>query len=138
MKYLLSSLIISLLIGLNTAKPSNIRYKYNPTKKKKVVVKPQITKPQVIKAIANEFADQGHFVVIQALTVANAESGLRPEAEHINKDGSKDHSVFQLNDCHWGKGNLKNWKENIKIAKKIWLSSSWCPWVVSKGLGFCR
>ena len=66
-----------------------------------------------------------------ALAVSQAENGTREcDRVHVNKDGSKDIGVFQLNTVHSAKGDLYDCTENIKIAKQIFDRQSWNPWVV--------
>lgn len=65
------------------------------------------------------------------LAIAKAESGLRCEAYHFNQDRAKsvDHSVLQINDVHWFRGDLNNCLENIKIGYQIYLEDGPYPWV---------
>ena len=75
-----------------------------------------------------------------AYAVAKAESGLRTEAFHRNKNGSVDRGLMQVNSCHCPKVNgncdrLFEAEENIRVAKIIRDGSGWNAWViVQKGL----
>lgn len=66
-----------------------------------------------------------------ALAVSQAENGTRQcdRKGGPNKNGTFDWGVFQLNDVHQSKGNLKDCTENIKIAKQIFDRQGWSPWV---------
>ena len=65
---------------------------------------------------------------------------------HVNKDGSKDHGVFQIHARTWvkvyGDEFMNNWKENIKVAKKIFdRSGTWRQWYSSQnchGLAYAQ
>jgi hypothetical protein len=74
-----------------------------------------------------------------ALAVAKAESGLRCDAQNVNKHtNSIDIGLFQVNSVHLRKGwkiaDLLDCKANIQYAKEIKDSSGWCPWVAYKKL----
>lgn len=66
------------------------------------------------------------------LAIAKAESRLRPDAVNINKNGSKDCGIFQINsvhgyDCEW----LKNPSNNIKVAREVYEKQglkAWSTW----------
>jgi len=88
---------------------------------------------KIIQAIAVEFEPEGKKVVLDAIRISFCESGWRPEALNTNKSGSTDHSIFQVN-SFWkkvfGDGFTSDWRENIRIAHKIWLRNrSFGPWV---------
>lgn len=68
-----------------------------------------------------------------ALAISQAENGTRAcDRVHLNKDGSKDIGVFQINTVHTPKGNLYDCKDNIKVAYAIYLKQGWSPWVAYK------
>lgn len=71
----------------------------------------------------------------EARKVAKCESGMRPDAININKNGSKDIGLFQINDRTWlevyqvTESQLKDEEVNIKTAKAIYArSNSWQAW----------
>jgi hypothetical protein len=64
------------------------------------------------------------------LAIAKAESRLNPNATNINKNGSKDCGLFQINsvhgyDCEW----LKDPKNNIKAAREVYEKQGLVAWV---------
>lgn len=68
--------------------------------------------------------------------IANLESSLRPNALNINKDGSKDWGLFQINDRFWlGEcgviqgDELWNIDTNVKCAKKVYDKMGFRAWV---------
>lgn len=72
-----------------------------------------------------------------ACRVMLAESGGRPEATHINRNGTKDIGLFQLNEVHAKKvggiiESLYDVQTNIKLAGAIYQRQGWNPWVVCK------
>ena len=60
----------------------------------------------------------------RAIWMAKCESGLRKDAYNgSNKNGTADYGVFQINSVHqkrFGQGYMVDWKENIRVAKKIY------------------
>lgn len=99
---------------------------------------PKSQKQQIIEEIQSVFGREW----VIAYGVAMCESGLNPKAFHENKrkDGtvwSTDFNIFQINDFyHSKKGNIHDWKENIRIAKQIRDASSWNAWVCFKNGGY--
>lgn len=68
-----------------------------------------------------------------ALAVAKAESRLNPNAVNINKSGSRDIGIFQLNDCHgWSEEQRFDEDTNIRLAKQLKDKSGWKNWSVFK------
>jgi hypothetical protein len=69
-----------------------------------------------------------------ALAVAKAESGMKEEEIGVNRDGSIDMGIFQINSVHWSKNgcnpkSLLDAYKNVDCAYQIWKSSGWNPWV---------
>jgi len=63
---------------------------------------------------------------------------LNPDAVNLNSDGSRDYSIFQINDRWQGvQGKfLLNWKVNVLIAKQLFDEShSFKMWVCGQRLG---
>lgn len=63
------------------------------------------------------------------LAIAKAESRLKPEATNINRDGSKDCGIFQINsihgyDCEW----LKVPENNMKAARAVYEKQGLTAW----------
>ena len=68
-----------------------------------------------------------------ALKIANAESGMRCDAQNVNRGtNSLDVGVFQINSVHlkkgWKVGDLLDCHKNIEYAKDIRDDSGWCAW----------
>ena len=81
---------------------------------------------QIIRMITDEFEEFGPQVVFKALRIANCESKFDEKAEHLNRNGTWDLGIFQINDIQgFGKfERLAAW-ENINIAKKIFIKSGY-------------
>jgi hypothetical protein len=66
------------------------------------------------------------------IKIAIAESHLKPDAVHVNSNGTKDCGIFQINSvhgyaCEW----LKNPDNNIKAAKEVYNKQgkwAWCSY----------
>ena len=64
------------------------------------------------------------------LRIAHCESRFGRNRIHTNTDGSHDISVFQINDkWHLRRGDILNWRENIRIAYEIYEEQGGNPWV---------
>jgi hypothetical protein len=92
------------------------------------VVSPVGTTEDMIRSIFGADADI-------AIAIAKAESGLRCSAiSPQNKNGTRDHGVFQINDIHmakFGQNSPYDCVENIKVAYKIFKSwEGWHAWSV--------
>jgi hypothetical protein len=74
-----------------------------------------------------------------AIAVAKCESKLNKAAlNDKNSNGTTDHSVFQINSIHtkrYGSGFKTDWRENVRVAKKIYDAQGWSPWVCAKAIG---
>ncbi len=69
-----------------------------------------------------------------ALAVAKAESGLNCNAVNINKNGTADIGVFQLNTVHlnkngWSLEKMGGCYSNVDLAYQLWLEQGWGAWV---------
>lgn len=70
-----------------------------------------------------------------AIAVAKAESGLNCNAVNHNKNGSKDFSLFQINEVHRAKyagRNIMDCDVNLDVAYQIYKAQGWTPWVAYK------
>ena len=108
----------------------------SPAPETRVVVKTvlaseyKVTEMEVIKMIVSEFEEFGSRVVTQALDIAYCESKYNANAVHVNKNGTRDVGVFQINSIHgYPEYQLKAAWENINIAKQMYKKSGWRPWV---------
>lgn len=60
--------------------------------------------------------------------------GLRPDAINHNRNGSTDHSIFQINSIHtkrFGDKFKTDWKENIRVAHILQQEQGWRIWSCS-------
>lgn len=69
-----------------------------------------------------------------ALAISQAENGTRQcdRVSKPNSNGTRDFGVFQVNEIHSKKGNLKDCKDNIRVAYEIFKASKWNAWTVYK------
>lgn len=92
-------------------------------------------KQEVMNYIIEVFGDDAD----RAIGVAKCESGLRKKAFNgANKNGTADYGVFQVNSVHekrFGQGFMIDWKENVRVAKKIFDEQGFRPWVCAKSIG---
>ena len=75
----------------------------------------------------------------RAIWMAKCESGLRKNAYNgSNSNGTADYGVFQINSVHqkrFGQGYMVDWKENVRVAKKIFDEQGFYPWTCGKAIG---
>jgi hypothetical protein len=72
----------------------------------------------------------------EALRIFTCESGLRPSAKGTNTNGSTDVGIAQINSIHSiPEAYLKNPHINILVAKQMFDSQGWGPWVCARKLG---
>lgn len=86
----------------------------------------------VINYIMETFKPEGEKVVSQALAISYCESKFKTDAYGYNWDGTGDYSVFQVNSVHtpeFGTGFYHDWRENVRVAYKLYKEQGWTPWV---------
>lgn len=91
------------------------------------------TKDMIVAEIKKVFGNHSE----EALQVAKCESGIADKT-NINKNGTFDSNIFQINSIHvkrFGAGFIKDWKENINVAYKIFDEQNWNPWVCAHKIG---
>jgi hypothetical protein len=69
--------------------------------------------------------------LVVAVAVAGAESGWRPNATHLNDDGSTDFGEWQINSVHVDLLATGDWADpysNARMAHSVWASSGWGAW----------
>lgn len=92
-------------------------------------------KQEVLQYIVEVFGDDAD----KAIWMARCESGLRKDAINTkNRNGSVDYGVFQINSVHikrHGDEFTKDWRENVRVAKKIYDEQGFRPWVCAKAIG---
>lgn len=84
----------------------------------------------------------------RAERIAGCESGMRSVSSQPNRNGSRDHGIFQLNDAGTLQGLLVATGEdpanvalaldaawNVKAAKVLWERRGWQPWTCASKLG---
>lgn len=85
-------------------------------------------KEQIIAYIVEVFKEDAP----DAFNVLFCENrGLNPRAVNLNKNGTRDLGIFQLNDAYWGGEENFDWKLNIDKAHKIFEKQGWKPWTCS-------
>ena len=94
---------------------------------------PQPTqKQEIIDEIVRVFGEEAP----NAFNVLHCENrGLRPDAINHNRNGSTDHSIFQINSIHikrFGNKFVTDWKENIRVAHVLQQEQGWRIWSCSE------
>jgi len=90
------------------------------------------------KEIYMTFGQTNTEVAIQALAIAQCESGMRPTAKNRNTNGTEDYGVFQINTVHqkrFGTLYKTDPSENIHVAYEIYKKQGFHPWVCARILG---
>ena len=78
-----------------------------------------------------------------ALAVARAESGMNAEAWNVNRNGTIDVGIFQINSIHFNQPGcslkeVADAKGNVDCAYSIWQEQGWRPWTVAKNGRFIK
>lgn len=74
-------------------------------------------------------------------SIIQCESGWRNDAINVNKNGSVDFSLLQINSIHKDISNADKFDYKTATAwaiKKIKKDGNMCAWVCAKKLGYCR
>lgn len=118
------------------------------------VVKRQVKKEEIVKIInevpqldgLNEIEKYicqkfGVYNCKTAIAIAKAESNLDEDALNVNKDGSVDVGIFQINSRHFAKEGCSLQeivfaKKNIDCAYKIFRDQGWRPWTAFRNGDF--
>lgn len=87
-------------------------------------------KEEIIAEIVRVFGEEAP----NAFNVLYCENrGLRPDAVNWNSNGSWDAGIFQVNQIHgYTMEQMKDYKQNIKAAKKIFDGRGWTAWACSE------
>jgi len=137
MKYflILISILFGIYLGINHPKREEVEVlAITPT----VTPSPTPTPgaKEVIEEITEVWGGEKTHEIVTAITCAYSESGLRVNALNTkNSNGTKDHSVFQVNDINskrYGEGFKKSWRENIRVAYQIYKNRGWSAWYGSR------
>lgn len=93
---------------------------------------PQISDQQIANcAKAGGWTTDAEIAI--AVAVALAESGGNSEATHVNKNGSTDYGLWQVNSIHgFPVGDLLNGPGNAIFAHRVYLSQGWKAWTTYK------
>lgn len=80
---------------------------------------------------------------LTAIAVAKAESGLQEDRYNINKNGTIDIGIFQINEVHWKKEGCKpkdlfDGFKNVDCAYQIWKVQGWQPWIAYKNGSYLK
>lgn len=120
--------------GINLNKQRVEAKEYN----KPVVVVPkdsQMTeKQQIMNYIVEVFGDDS----ADAITIINKceNHSFDPKAQNWNSNGSVDTGIFMVNSIHgYTEEQLKDWKFNVDVAKKIYDNGGWKQWACSHVIG---
>lgn len=85
----------------------------------------------IIDEISRVFKNEGTKTVAKAIMCFYTESKLNPNAYNFNSNGTGDYNIAQINSVHiskYGDKFMHDWKENIRIAYKIYKEQGWKPW----------
>ena len=100
-----------------------------------VDIKKDATVSDVEAYIRKVWAKEGSEQVRIALAVSSAENGTRQcDRTNVNKNGSIDVGIFQMNSIHnhkgelWKLGKLVDCYNNIDRAYELWKSAGWGAW----------
>lgn len=91
-------------------------------------------KQQILAYIVEVFGDDAD----DAITIINKceNSSFNPEAENWNSNGTWDAGIFQVNEVHgYTMEEMKDWKQNVDAAYKIFKSRGWEAWSCSHVVG---
>ena len=100
-----------------------------------IIESPKTEHEAIVAYIKQVFGDQSD----NAFKILECENkGLNPSAINHNRNGSTDHSIFQVNSIHtkrYGSAFKTDWKANIDVAHKIYQASGWSAWACSHKIG---
>lgn len=104
---------------------------------------PEPTKDELAEMTTEEYICSFDWDCKTALAVATAESGMRCDAQNINKGtNSLDLGLFQINSVHLRKGwkvaELLDCTTNINRAYEIYKGSGWQAWSAYKNQSYKR
>lgn len=92
-------------------------------------------KQEIINYIVEVFGEDAP----DAFNVLYCENrNLDPSAINYNRNGTTDHSIFQINSIHttrFGDEFITNWRANVDVAKQIFDEQGWTPWTCSTRVG---
>lgn len=84
---------------------------------------------EITEYIVKKFEPEGRQVAVKALACFISESGLRNNAVGVNKNGTNDVGVAQINSIHgMSTEDRMDYKKNIDKAYQIYKSRGWKAW----------
>lgn len=87
------------------------------------------TKATIIAYTYEVFSKSGHAVALRAIRCFDSESKFDAMATHVNKNGSVDRGISQINSyAHPTMTDPYNYVKNINYAYKLFLQRGWQPW----------
>jgi len=110
---------------------SNIQaYEYKPPIIIEKIDHSKTEKEQIFNYIVDVFGEDS----ADAITIINKceNHAFNPNAENWNSNGTWDAGIFQINQIHgYSIEQMKDWKQNIDAAKKIFDNGGWKQWSCS-------
>ena len=89
----------------------------------------QPTDKEIINEIIRVFDKEPTGVKVKAIACFYSESKLKPYAINLNKNGTYDAGIAQINDVHKMSIPARfDFKKNIQKAYEIYLKRSWSAW----------
>ena len=98
--------------------------------------KPKTEKEEVIEYIVEVFGEDSADAITMLRRCENP--NFSKTATNKNNNGSVDYSPMQINDIHvkrFGTGFMTDWKENVRVARKLQQEQGWRIWSCSKHIG---
>lgn len=90
-------------------------------------------KVQIVAYITKLWEKHGTAEVVRAINCFYSESGLRSEAYGVNRNGSNDAGVAQVNSIHgMSVEDRMDYKKNLDKAYQIYLNRGWDAWYGSR------
>lgn len=96
---------------------------------------PKTEKQEIIEYIVEVFGEDAP----DAFNVLFCENrSLKTDAINENRNGTTDHSLFQINSIHtkrFGNDFKTDWRANVDVAHQIFTEQGWSPWACSHRVG---
>lgn len=130
MKHLLLGVVLSTVFGGTNVAIEPIEYVSTQETEAVLTVEEAWTKDRIKEEIRKTFPEQPDLMV----KVAECESSLIPTAHNttLNKNGTTDGGLFQINSIHKVDGDIFDPATNIQYARKLYDERGTKPWNGSK------
>lgn len=90
---------------------------------------PRTELQEIVDYIVYKFEPEGKAVVVQAINCFYSESGLRNDAFGVNRNGTNDVGVAQINSIHgMSTEDRMDYRKNVDKAYQIYKSRGWDAW----------